>query len=121
MSGASLAPAAAVDHFNPRTDLAPVIIAVAASTALNVIPLRLPPLPEQMTTTAVGVISKSPLTCCLRRSWKCGRKKRTIAWMKERRKTSNLTTKRQAEVRVAALAKTARKMMSTGIQIEFNG
>ena len=37
MSGASVAPAAAVDHFNPRTDLAPVIITVvAASTASNV-------------------------------------------------------------------------------------
>ena len=36
VSGASVAPAAAVDHFNPRTDLAPVIIVVAASTASNV-------------------------------------------------------------------------------------
>ena len=36
MSGASAAPAAAVDHFNPRTDLAPVITVVAASTASNV-------------------------------------------------------------------------------------
>ena len=36
MSGASVAPAAAVDHFNPRTDLAPIIIVVAASTAPNV-------------------------------------------------------------------------------------
>jgi len=32
----SVAPAAAVDHFNPRTDLALVIIVVAASTASNV-------------------------------------------------------------------------------------
>jgi len=36
MSEASIAPAAAVDHFNPRTDLAPVITVVAASTASNV-------------------------------------------------------------------------------------
>jgi len=36
VSGASVAPAAAVDHFNPRTDLAPVITMVAASTASNV-------------------------------------------------------------------------------------
>ena len=28
VSGANVAPAAAVDHFNPRTDLAPVIIVV---------------------------------------------------------------------------------------------
>jgi len=34
--GASVAPAAAVDHFNPRTDLAPVIVVVAVSTAYNV-------------------------------------------------------------------------------------
>ena len=33
VSGASVAAAAAVDHFNPRTDLAPVITVVAASTA----------------------------------------------------------------------------------------
>ena len=38
MSGASVAPAAAVDHFTPRTDFAPVIAAVAASTASNVSP-----------------------------------------------------------------------------------
>jgi len=38
VSGASVAPAAAVDHFNPRTDLAPVITVarVKASTASNV-------------------------------------------------------------------------------------
>jgi len=36
VSGASVTPAAAVDHFNPRTDLAPVITVVAASTASNV-------------------------------------------------------------------------------------
>ena len=36
VSGASVAPAAAVHHFNPRTDLAPVIFVVAASTASNV-------------------------------------------------------------------------------------
>jgi len=35
VSGASVAPAAAVDHFNPRTDLAPVITVVKASTASN--------------------------------------------------------------------------------------
>jgi len=36
MSEPSVAPAAAVDHLNPKTDLAPVIIVVAASTASNV-------------------------------------------------------------------------------------
>jgi len=36
VSGVSVAPAAAVDHFNPRTELAPVITVVAASTATNV-------------------------------------------------------------------------------------
>jgi len=36
MSEPSVAPAAAVDHLNPRTDLAPVIIVVAVSTASNV-------------------------------------------------------------------------------------
>jgi len=36
MSEQIVAPAAAVDHFNPRTDLAPIIIVVAASTASNV-------------------------------------------------------------------------------------
>jgi len=36
VSGAIVAPAAAVDHFNPRTDFAPVITVVAASTASNV-------------------------------------------------------------------------------------
>jgi len=36
VSGASVPPAAAVDHFNPRTDLAPVITVVTASTASNV-------------------------------------------------------------------------------------
>jgi len=36
MGGASVVPAAAVDRFNPRTDLAPVITVVAASTASNV-------------------------------------------------------------------------------------
>jgi len=36
VSGASVAPAASVDHFNPRTDLAPVITVIAASTASNV-------------------------------------------------------------------------------------
>ena len=91
VSGASVAPAAAVDHFNPSTDLAPVIAVVAASTASN--PLHLPPLPEQMTTAAVGVMLKSLLTCCLRRSSKGGRRNRTIAWMKERRRTSYLKWK----------------------------
>jgi len=36
VSGACVAPAAAVDHFNPRIDLAPVITVVEASTASNV-------------------------------------------------------------------------------------
>jgi len=36
VSGASVAPAAAVDHFNPRTDLAPIITVAATSTASNV-------------------------------------------------------------------------------------
>ena len=36
MSEPSVAPTAADDHLNPRTDLAPVIIVVAASTACNV-------------------------------------------------------------------------------------
>jgi len=36
MSEPSVAPAAAVDHLNPRTYLAPVIIVVVASTASNV-------------------------------------------------------------------------------------
>ena len=36
VSGANFAPTAAVDHFNPRTDLAPIIIVVAASTNSNV-------------------------------------------------------------------------------------
>ena len=36
MSGASVAPAAAVDHFNPRTDLAPIITVAATSTTSNV-------------------------------------------------------------------------------------
>jgi len=36
MSEASVTPAAAVDHFNPRTDLAPIITVVAVSTASNV-------------------------------------------------------------------------------------
>ena len=36
VSGASVAPAAAVDHFNPGTDLAPVITVVKASTTSNV-------------------------------------------------------------------------------------
>ena len=39
MSEPSVAPAAAVDHFNPGTDLTPVIIVVAASTASNVSPV----------------------------------------------------------------------------------
>jgi len=39
VSGASVAPAADVDHFNPRTDLAPVITVVKASTASNVSPV----------------------------------------------------------------------------------
>jgi len=33
VSGASVAPTAAVNHFNPRTDLAPIITVVAASTS----------------------------------------------------------------------------------------
>ena len=36
MSEASVASAAAVDHFNPRTDLTPVITVVVAFTASNV-------------------------------------------------------------------------------------
>ena len=36
VSGASVASSAAVDHFNPRTDLAPVITVVKSSTASNV-------------------------------------------------------------------------------------
>ena len=35
-SGAGVAPAAAVDHFTPKTDLTPVFAVVAASTAPNV-------------------------------------------------------------------------------------
>jgi len=67
VSGASVAPAAAVDHFNPWTDLAPVITVAKASTASNVSSVAFAALPEQMTTAAVGVILKSLLTCCLRR------------------------------------------------------
>jgi len=36
VSGASVILAAAVDHFNPKTDLAPVITVLSASTACNV-------------------------------------------------------------------------------------
>jgi len=36
VSVASVAPAAVVDHFTPKTDLAPVIAVVAASTSPNV-------------------------------------------------------------------------------------
>ena len=68
VSGASVVPAAVVDHFNPRTDLAPVITVVAASTASNVSSVAFAALPEQMTTAAIGVISKSLLICCLIRS-----------------------------------------------------
>ena len=63
-SGASVAPAAAVDHFTPKIDFNPFIAVVAASTPS----LHLPPLLEQMTQAAVRVISRSLLTCCLRRS-----------------------------------------------------
>jgi len=73
-SGASVAPAAAVDHFTLKTDLNPVMLWLLRPLALMRVPLHLPPLLEQMTTAAVGVISRSLLTCCLRRSWKCGRK-----------------------------------------------
>ena len=78
-SGASVDPAAAVDHFTPKIALNPVIAVVAASTAPNVSSVAFAAPLEQMTTAAVGVILKSLLTCCLRKSWKCGRKKKTIA------------------------------------------
>ena len=70
VSGASVVPTAAVDHFNPRTDLAPVIFVVAASTASNVssVAFAASAGANDNGTTAVGVISKSLLTCCLRRS-----------------------------------------------------
>jgi len=70
VSGTSVTPAAAVDHFNPRTDLAPVITMVAASTASNVssVAFAASAGANDNGTTAVGVISKSLLTCCLRRN-----------------------------------------------------
>ena len=68
--GASVAPTAVVDYFNPRTDLAPVITVVKASTASNVssVAFAASAGANDNGTTAVGVISKSLLTCCLRRS-----------------------------------------------------
>ena len=68
VSGASVAPADDDDHFNPWTDLAPVITVVKTSTASNVSSVAFADLLEQMTMASVGVISKSLLTCCLRRS-----------------------------------------------------
>ena len=72
VSGASVTPAAAVDHFNPRTDFAPVITVVAASTASDVSSVAFAASAgandSHLATAAVGIISKSLLTCCLRRS-----------------------------------------------------
>jgi len=75
MSETSVAPAAAVDHFNPRTDLALVIIVVAASTASNVSFVAFASTGANDNGSGWGDFEK-PLTCCLRRSLKCLRKKR---------------------------------------------
>jgi len=46
-----------------------------------------------MTTAAVEVISKKPLDMLLEEELEMWKEKRTIAWMKERRRTSNLKRK----------------------------
>ena len=97
VSGASVAPAAAVDHFNPKTDLAPVTNVVAASTASNVSSVEFAASAGANDNGSGRGDFKTPCDngsgCCLRSSMKYGRKTRTIAWMKERRRTSNLKWK----------------------------
>ena len=74
-SGASVAPALAVDHLTPKIDLNPFIAVVAASTAPSVssVVFAAPAGADDKGSglITVGVILKSLLTCCLRRSWKC--------------------------------------------------
>ena len=69
VSGASVAPAAAVHHFNPRTDLAPVITVVAASTASNMSSVAFATSAGANDNGSMwGDFEKKFLTCFLRRS-----------------------------------------------------
>jgi len=90
MSEASVAPAAAVDHFNPRTDLAPVIIVVAASTASNVSSVAFACAGANDNGSGWGDFEK-PLDMLLEEEFEMSKEKE--AWMKERRRTSTLKWK----------------------------
>ena len=93
VSGASVAPAAAVDHFNPRTDLAPVITVVVASTASNMRSVVFAASArENDNGSGLGNFEK-PLDMRLEEELEMRKEKKTIAWMKERKGTSNLKWK----------------------------
>ena len=69
VSGMSVAPAADVGQFTPKTDLAPIIIMVAASTApihvMNSVVFAASARAND-NSSGCGVISRSLLTCCSR-------------------------------------------------------
>ena len=94
VSGASVAPAAAVDHFNPRTELAPVITVVKASTASDVSSVAFAASAGENDNGSGWGDFEKPLDMLLAEELEMLKEKRkTIAWMKEGRRTSKLRWK----------------------------
>jgi len=121
-SGASDAPAAAVDHFIRKTDLNPVIVVDAASTAPNVSSVVIAASAGANDNGSGWGDFEKPLDILLAEELEMWKKKANHSMDEGAQEDAQL---RQAEVKVAALTKTARKMMSAGsaevIQIELNG
>ena len=92
-SGARGAPAAAVDHFTPKMDLNPVIALVAASTAPNVSSVAFAVSAGANDNGCGWGDFEKPLDMLPAEEIKMWKEKKTIACMKERRRTSNLKCK----------------------------
>ena len=93
MSEPSVAPAAVVDYLNPRTDLAPVIIVVAASTACNVSSVAFAASAGANDNSSGWGDFEKPLDMLLEEELEMWKEKENIAWMNQRRRMSNLNWK----------------------------
>ena len=93
VSGASVAPAAAFDNFNLRTDLAPVITVVAASTTSNVSSVAFAASAGANDNGSGWGDFEKPLDMLLEEELEMWKEKENIAWMNQRRRMSNLKWK----------------------------
>jgi len=129
VSGAGVAPAAAVDHFNPRTDLAPIITMVAASTASNVRSVAFAASAGANDNGSGWGDFEKPLDILLEEKLELWKEKENDSMdegaQEDEQFEMEIDHERRSQVRIAAQAKTARKMMIAGsaevIQIELNG